>query len=191
MAPKTRITREDIINSATEIVRIHGAGALNARAVAATLRISTQPIFSNFANMEELKQAVIERAYTFYLKMTEEIMQSGKYPPYKSTGMAYIRFAKEEKELFKLLYMRDRSSEPATLDFHVDPAVEVLMKTTGFDYNTAERVHLSMWACVHGFATMSASDFAEIPDEIISDAITDIYMSLTARMKEKQNEKNN
>ncbi len=190
MPPKAKISREDIINSAVEIVRANGADALNARAIAAMLQISTQPIFSNFENMDELKQAVIERAYMLYLKKTEEVTKSGKYPPYKSTGMAYIRFAKEEKELFKLLYMRDRSGEPATLDFHVDPAVEVLMKTTGFDLNTAERVHLSMWACVHGFATMAASNFANLPDEIISEAISDIYMSLMKQMKEKQNEEN-
>ena len=34
-----------------------------------------------------------------------------RYVPYKASGMAYIRFAKEEKELFKLLFMRDRSGE--------------------------------------------------------------------------------
>ncbi len=186
MPPKTRVTREDIVNSATEIVRAHGADALNARAVAATLKSSTQPIFSNFANMEELKNAVIENAYTLYQRKTEEITQSGKYPPYKSTGMAYIRFAKEEKELFKLLYMRDRSGEPATLDFHIDPAVEVLMKTIGCDLETAERIHLSMWSCVHGYATMAASNFVDIPDEIISASITDIYTSLVEKIKENK-----
>ena len=41
-------------------------------------------------------------------------MAEGKYPPYKASGMAYIRFAKEEKELFKLLFMRDRSDRKST-----------------------------------------------------------------------------
>ena len=191
MPPKTKVTRELIVSSATELVRSYGADALNARALAGMLQSSTQPIFSNFANMEELKQAVIERAYSLYMEKTDEITKSGKYPPYKSTGMAYIRFAKEEKELFKLLYMRDRSCEPSTLDFRIEPAVEVLMNSTGFDFDTAEKIHLSMWACVHGFATMSASNFVEIPDEIISDALSDIYISLITRMRGKQDEKNN
>lgn len=191
MPPKTKVTRELIVSSATELVRSYGADALNARALAVMLQSSTQPIFSNFANMEELKQAVIERAYSLYMEKTDEITKSGKYPPYKSTGMAYIRFAKEEKELFKLLYMRDRSCEPSTLDFRIEPAVEVLMNSTGFDFDTAEKIHLSMWACVHGFATMSASNFVEIPDEIISDALSDIYISLITRMRGKQDEKNN
>lgn len=191
MPPKTKVTRKLIVSSATELVRSYGADALNARALAVMLQSSTQPIFSNFANMEELKQAVIERAYSLYMEKTDEITKSGKYPPYKSTGMAYIRFAKEEKELFKLLYMRDRSCEPSTLDFRIEPAVEVLMNSTGFDFDTAEKIHLSMWACVHGFATMSASNFVEIPDEIISDALSDIYISLITRMRGKQDEKNN
>ena len=33
------------------------------------------------------------------------------YPPYKAMGMGYIRFAAEERELFRLLFMRDRSGE--------------------------------------------------------------------------------
>ena len=186
MAPKTKITRSDIIDSATEIVRESGADALNARAIAASLQISTQPIFSNFANMDELKQAVIENVYKLYLSKINEAIKIGKYPPYKCTGMAYIRFAKEEKELFKLLYMRDRSGEPAELNFRVDPAIEVLMKTVGCDFETAERIHLSMWACVHGYATMAASNFADISDEVISASLTDIYTSLIVKVKEKK-----
>ena len=38
-------------------------------------------------------------------------MSAGQYPPYKASGMAYIRFAREQRELFKLLFMRDRTNE--------------------------------------------------------------------------------
>ena len=36
-------------------------------------------------------------------------MSTGKYLPYKANGMVYIRFAREEKELFKLLFMYDHN----------------------------------------------------------------------------------
>ena len=58
MPPKVKITKEDIIKTAIELVRREGTGALNARAIAAALSCSTQPIFSNFETMDELQKAM-------------------------------------------------------------------------------------------------------------------------------------
>jgi AcrR family transcriptional regulator len=60
MPPKVRITKEDIINAAIEIVRKDGAQAINARNLAAYLNCSTQPVFSNFKTNCCLGYAVIE-----------------------------------------------------------------------------------------------------------------------------------
>ena len=62
MPPKVKITKEDVINAAVDIVRESGAEALNARIIASVLKCSTQPVFSNFATMDELRLAVVERA---------------------------------------------------------------------------------------------------------------------------------
>ena len=56
MAGVARIQREDIINTAFEIVKEKGMEGLNARDVAKKLNCSIQPIFYQFSNMEELKQ---------------------------------------------------------------------------------------------------------------------------------------
>ena len=55
MPPKVKIAKEDIVNAAVELVRQYGPQALNARELAARLCCSTQPIFSNFATMDELR----------------------------------------------------------------------------------------------------------------------------------------
>ena len=109
MPPKVRITKEDIVEAAVGIVRESGAQALNARTVATALNCSTQPVFSNFETMEALRLAVVEKADRLCGACMQRETQKGEYPPYKASGMAYIRFAREEKELFKLLYMRDRT----------------------------------------------------------------------------------
>ena len=62
MPPKVKTTKDAIVSTAMEIVRTQGEQALNARAVAAVLGCSTQPIFSNFATMEDLRTAVIWEA---------------------------------------------------------------------------------------------------------------------------------
>ena len=56
MPPKVKIDKDDIVKAAVEVVRECGIDALNARAVAQKLSCSTQPIFSNYASMNELKR---------------------------------------------------------------------------------------------------------------------------------------
>ena len=77
MAPKVRITKDDIINASIDIIKREGLDALNARAVASALGCSTQPVFSNFATMEELLRAVLESSHRLYLSFLEEEARSG------------------------------------------------------------------------------------------------------------------
>ena len=62
MPPKRKVTKEEIVKTAVELVRERGAEAVNARAIATVLDCSTQPIFSNFRTMEELKEKTVAAA---------------------------------------------------------------------------------------------------------------------------------
>ena len=62
MPPKVKITKNEIVQAGLDIVRHEGEDSLNARGIAAVLGCSTQPIFSNYASMEELRRAVIAAA---------------------------------------------------------------------------------------------------------------------------------
>ena len=179
MPPKVKTTKEDIINAAVEIVRNDGAQAINARTIAAALACSTQPIFSNFATMDELRLAVVAKADSMFQEYMQHEIQSGEYPVYKATGMAYIRFAKEEKELFKLLYMRDRSNEFAPEVSALDEKMETIVReNTGLDEMEMKLFHFEMWAYVHGIATMFATGFLDFDWELVSKMLTDSYQGL-------------
>ena len=179
MPPKVKVTKEAIVSTAVEVVRRQGAGALNARAIAAVLECSTQPVFSNFATMEALRLAVVAEADELCNEYVRREVAGGVYPPYKASGMAYIRFAKEEKELFKLLYMRDRAGENYPKEFVIgQPTESILYTTTGLDGDVAKLFHLEMWAYVHGIATMFATGFVDLPWELVSRMLTDAYLGL-------------
>ena len=188
MPPKVRITKEDIVDTAVGLVRENGEQAINARAIAAALNCSTQPVFSNFATMEELQQAVIVAAYERYLGFLKREAESGKYPQYKSAGMAYIRFAKEEKELFKLLFMRDRKGNTASgPDF--EASVQAVMSANGITREKAELMHLEMWTFVHGIATMLATSFLALEWELIGEMMTDVYQGIRTRHLSEESKK--
>ena len=179
MPPKVKVTKEEIINAAVDIVRNSGAKAINARTIAFVLNCSTQPVFSNFATMDELRLAVVKRADILCQEYMQREVDSGEFPAYKANGMAYIRFAKEEKELFKLLYMRDRSNELIPDESELTDEMEsIVHKNTGLSGIDAKLFHLEMWAYVHGIATMFATGFFDLDWELVSKMLTDSYQGL-------------
>ena len=189
MPPKVKITKEEIIRCALNLVRKNGVGTINARTIAAELNCSTQPIFSNFSTMEELQKAVILAAYDHYLGFIKSEIESGKYPRYKSFGMAYVRFARDEKELFKLLFMRDRRGEDLSPPSDFEESIQIIMQTNGVTRDTATLMHLETWTCVHGIGTMLATSFLPLDWDLISNMLTDIYQGIRARHLSKEENK--
>lgn len=181
MPPKVKVTKEDIVNVSLELVRKNGVDAINARAIASALNCSTQPLFSNFESMEELQATVGSAAYDLYLDFIRVEVESEKYPQYKAFGMAYIRFAREEKELFKFLFMRDRTEDDTSPASDFEQSVQIIMENTGLSREKATLMHLEMWIAVHGIATMYATSFLTLDWELISNIISDIYQGIRAR----------
>ncbi len=186
MPPKVKISKEDIISVALELVREGGEEALNARSIVSSLNCSTQPIFSNFDNMEKLRDEVIKSAYALYLERLSSEAKSGEYPTYKAFGMAYIRFAKEEKNLFRMLFMRDRSGEAPAETPDVEKSVELIMSANGISRERATLMHLEMWSCVHGIATMIVTSFFEPDWSLVSRMLSDVYHGTLMRHKEEE-----
>ena len=188
MPKKFLFTRDEITQAALELVRERGAQALTARSLAERLGTSSKPIFGLFRNMEDVRGAVIASAASRLDQLTRAEMAAGRYPPYKASGMAYIRFAREEKELFKLLYMRDRSQEAPSEDEReaIRPLLQVIMKNTGLSEERAYLLHAEMWIFVHGVASMLATNYVGWDMELISRAVTDAYQGLRARHIEEE-----
>ncbi len=184
MPPKVKITKEEIINTCLDIVRKEGQDALNARNIANALNCSTQPIFFNFSSMEELKQAVKEDAYRLYLENLNKEAKKGEHPEYKAFGLGYIRFAKEERELFKFLFMCDRTGEDFVSTYDREKSIELIMEYNGISRENAELIQLEMWLFVHGIATMLATSYLDLDWNLISKMLTDTYKGISKRLKE-------
>lgn len=185
MPPKFKFTRDEITNAALNVTRKNGISGLTARALAAELGCSVKPIFGLFKNMEEVGQEVFIASDLLYQNYLREDMAKGKYSPYKASGMAYIRFAKEERELFKLLFMRDRSREKIEENKEeIRPLMQLIQQNLRISEDEAYLFHLEMWLYVHGIATMIATSYLDWDDEFISRVLTDAYMGLKYRYTE-------
>lgn len=182
MPPKTKYTREEIVLAALALTRESGFAAVTARGLAARLGCSAKPIFGLFRNMEEVQREVLSAADAIYQQRLAEAMARGELPPYKASGMAYIRFSQEEPELFKLLFMRDRSrEEPAAAGSELEELLALIQHNLGLTRQQALLFHLENWVFVHGIAAMAATHYLDWSTEDVSRALTDMYEGLKYR----------
>ena len=123
MPPKVKITKNDIVNTAVELVRVHGEQALNARSIATALGCSTQPVLYSFRTMDEIRQAAYEIADEYHTAFI--LPKETDADPMLALGLNYVRFGHEEKNLFRFLFQ----STDLLLDSLI---VDVLQILNGF-----------------------------------------------------------
>ena len=181
MSAKKQIEKSTILKAAFEIVRTEGLAALNVRSIAKNCKCSTQPVYLSFSGIDEIKSEVVKMGINVYNQYIENEIKSGKYTEYKSVGMGYIRFAKEEKQLFKMLLMRDGSSKKGWGEEVFDNATFMIMKNYGLYKDESMKLHAEMWVFVHGIAVMYATDYLDWDWETVSEMVSDAFFGLMRR----------
>lgn len=180
MPSKKRITRDAIIRTAVDILREEGYEKVNARSIAARLNCSTQPIYSEFANMDELKAELKKEAEKRYATIVEEYTQNSEYTAYIAFGLGFIRFAKDEKQLFRYLYMRDRHSKSMLIeDVHLPKIIKVLTEQYGFSEKTAVSLHYDMTIYAYGLAVILNTNYLDMSEKQIMDRLRTEYVALS------------
>lgn len=169
MPPKARISKEEIIDKAVELIREEKS--LTASALSKALKCSTQPIFWYFDNMEEVKNETLKRAHKNFSDFLRVPIEG--VSPYKSTGIRYIQFARNEKGLFKLLFMSERSKDENILvnDSNIYFLTNLICETECVDEHKANEIYKIMWLFCHGIATMIATETVEINDSEVEDML--------------------
>ncbi|MCR5653879.1 MAG: TetR/AcrR family transcriptional regulator [Ruminococcus sp.] len=186
MPPKVKFQKEEIVNAAVEITREKGIDALTARELASKLGVSTRPIFTYFDTMEQLKSEV--RAYA--KELYREYIQHGLKAPISNLGVGrqYLRFAKEEPELYKILYLKkpDGSTGGAmeALKLSQELVRDSVMKKYNMDAVTADLYFRDLWLVSYSFTTLIVTGECPYTDEEISSIFTRFSLSLCKAYKE-------
>lgn len=154
--PKQRITKEMVVNAAFEIARSHGMEQVMVKTIAAKIGCSVQPIYSYCKNMEGLRQDVIERVETFVKDYVSSHIDQNDL--FRSTGKAYIRFAEEEPNLFRIFILHQRTGISSLADLY---NAETNPRTAQFIANElhisepeAKTLHLNMLIFTIGIGTI-------------------------------------
>lgn len=166
MARKKTITRDQILNAAYEVVAENGFSKFTARNIATQMNCSTQPIYLEFKNMEDLKQELIKSVLE---KLSDEVLskeQTGD--SLVDLGLNYIEFAHKENNLYKSLFMENdfdgkKVHELSYEYFKNDRLNEG--KYTDFTEEKKRSVYTGFWIIVSGFAALTSSNIIDFSKE--------------------------
>ena len=178
MPPKTKITRDMILDAAMEIAREEGAENINARTVSNKLNCSTQPVMYQFATIEELKKAVyakVDRYHTEYL-MNMEGQQKGIM---LGIGLNYIRFAIKEPNLFRFLFQSGFTVENSLLEMidseELKPILAVMQEAMKMSMEQTKEVFLTIALFAHGYASIIANNSLEYDEDLVAVHLERVY----------------
>lgn len=193
MPPKIQVAEERILQQAVKLVRQHGIAALNARSLADALDCSVQPIFRTFHSMGELKNRVTDYIAEDYQRRLKEGLAQAD--PLNGLLMAYIRYAQEEKQFFRLLHLSDRLALGATGDFvgvGVNKViVDAMIQETGLSREDAEALYVGSFFAAHGMAAMLATNHCSFSEESIQEIIGNVYEGLLLQLESKRRHEEN
>lgn len=160
MPPKPRISREMILDAAFAIARQEGIDAVNVRSIARRLGCSTQPVLYQFAHVEDVRREVYRMADEYQSACLMQLPEDEN--PMLALGLNYIRFAVEEKPLFRLLFQSDGlggQGLTALIDQpEIAPVLDVFQRETGLTLQQTKRLFMTVTLLVHGWASMLANN---------------------------------
>ena len=108
MPRKNLFTKDMFINDAFKIIREKGRDKLSARSLARELGCSTMPVYSYLKSMKTLVNDLEEKAVDL---MVTYQTTSSTGQPFLDMGLGYVLFARNEKNLFRFLFMDQERSQ--------------------------------------------------------------------------------
>lgn len=182
MPQKPKFTREEIVDAAYTLMERGGMEAVVAREVGKALGSTVAPIFTCFANMEELKAAVHARAIAECAEYFRDFMDY--FPAFKEFGLRWVRLAKEHPHVYSELFLGKNAEEKGLfgdeLREMLAPVRAEIIRTFSVSEADAESVLGDLLLYVHGIAAMQISGYAQISDEQLRISLSRVCLSLVA-----------
>ena len=186
MAPKNKFTKAEMVEAALQVVRAKGITGLTAKRIADQLGTSTQPVFTCFGSMDGAKREVYAAAIEVYDRYTDAGLK--ERIPFFGVGMQYIRFAREEPELYRLLFL-PQSQENGYSAMEAMRHLQALVRPTlvSIYHITDQEADLyfrNLWLVVHSLSTLIVTGDCPYSDQEIGQILTGFSISVCKSIKE-------
>lgn len=174
---RSRVSKR-IIRAARKIVIENGFNKISLRAIARRIDYSPAALYEYFpGGIEEILDAVCEQIEMDMANQLEVALKdSGSHSVLVDLGMAYIQYALNNADDFRLLYLRPLGHQERKV---VDIFQRQLISAAGihavfptFDFEETEMAH-AMWATAHGLVMLALTRDAYHSSEAVHREILD------------------
>ena len=174
MPPATIYNKETIIKAAVQLIADKGLDHFSARNLSKVMKCSVQPIYSNFSDISELLDAVLE-------EIKKKILDYTKYPHaefvFRSMGLGFTFFARDYPNLFTAFFHSNQQNQKFIADF-LGNLRRDLDKDHRFDTLSGEAKDSLlevMWIFTYGYANLIVKGIIkETSDEAISKMVIEV-----------------
>ena len=186
MPPSVKFTKEEIVNAALQVVREKGTAALTTRQIAAVLGVSTRPIFTYFQNMQQVQEAVRQAAQALYHSYIKKGLE--QVHPFIGLGEQYIRFATQEPELYRLLFLPlapgSENKAMEEMERTQNLVLDFLQQIYQLEEAAAKRFFRDVWLVAHSLAALIVTNCCPYSPEEIRQILTSVSLSVCKACKE-------
>lgn len=187
MPPKPKFTREEIIESALELVSKRGIEYLTTRNLGELMGSSARPIFTVFTSMDEVQQEVRTAAMKRFNAYINGIV---KYKPaFKEAGLRMVRFAITEPKLFQLLFMTEKTQPVnpgsffGSLGEYEELCTDVICRDYDMTKEEATVLFQHMWTYTYGISALCATHMCVFPEDEIATRLGTEFLAMTNMIK--------
>lgn len=180
MSATKRITKNMIVDAALEIFRAEGFEAVTSRRIALRLGCSTQPIYFEYKNMDELKDDIIKKVVEQLDALFSSVSGDSDEFVYRSFGLSFLKFVQTDPFVFRQIYIVEGKIGRQVDDLRMPKVLDILEKKYGYKKETAIAIN-NMAACsLMGMAVFISSGYRKTSEEEILRSLEILFASVCA-----------
>ena len=193
MPPKPKFTRDEIVQTALEVVSQKGVEALTAKELGDALGTSARPIFTVFSSMKQVQDAVREAAMRRFEGFAEQKLPD--MPLFKQVGMQMVLFGVREPKLYQLLFMQENRNAVSFDDVfgELGPTAETCIRLIQEEYAMAEAdarlLFENVWIYTFGVGALCATRMCQFSEEKLGQMLSIEFQAMMLLVKSRAGER--
>ena len=187
MPPKPKFTREEIVQTALEVVSRKGVEALTAKELGDALGTSARPIFTVFSSMKQVQDAVREAAMRRFEGFAGQKLPD--MPLFKQVGMQMVLFGAREPKLYQLLFMQENRNAVSFDDVfgELGPTAETCIRLIQEEYAMREAdarlLFENVWIYTFGVGALCATRMCQFSEEKLGQMLSTEFQAMMLLVK--------
>lgn len=192
MPPKPKFTREEIVQTALEVVSRKGIEALTAKELGDALGTSARPIFTVFSSMKQVQDAVREAAMHRFECFAEQKLPD--MPLFKQVGMQMVLFGVREPKLYQLLFMQENRNAVSFDDVfgELGPTAQTCIRLIQEEYAMREAdarlLFENVWIYTFGVGALCATRMCQFSEEKLGQMLSTEFQAMMLLVKSRAGE---